>query len=137
MDNLAWRHLNVKTITYAEVAGKGAKQIGFDQVSIADATAYSAEDADITLQLHRHLHPRVAADPKLDHVYAAIEMPVRQILFEMEREGVMLDTALLAAQSRELAGKVMALEELRPTGSPGSRSTSGRRSSSARSSSTR
>ena len=100
MDNLAWRHLNVKTITYAEVAGKGAKQIGFDQVSIADATAYSAEDADITLQLHRCLYPRVAADPKLDHVYAAIEMPVREVLFEMEREGVMLDTALLAAQSR-------------------------------------
>ncbi len=111
MDSLAWRHLNVKTITYAEVAGKGAKQIGFDQVSIADATAYSAEDADVTLQLHRHLHPLVRADPKLDHVYAAIEMPVREILFEMEREGVMLDTTLLAAQSGELAGKVMALQE--------------------------
>ena len=111
MDNLAWRHLNVKTITYAEVAGKGAKQIGFDQVSIDDATAYSAEDADITLQLHRRLYPRVAADPRLDHIYTAIEMPVREILFEMEREGVMLDTALLAAQSRELAEKVMALEQ--------------------------
>ena len=100
MDNLAWRHLNVKTIPYAEVAGKGAKQIGFDQVSIADATAYSAEDADITLQLHRALYPRVAADLKLDHVYAAIEMPVREVLFEMERDGVMLDAALLAAQSK-------------------------------------
>ncbi len=111
MDNLAWRHLNVRTIAYAEVAGKGAKQIGFDQVSIADATAYSAEDADVTLQLHRCLHPRVAADPKLDRVYTAIEMPVRQILFEMEREGVMLDTALLAAQSGELGAKVMALED--------------------------
>jgi len=111
MDNLAWRHLNVRTIAYAEVAGKGAKQIGFDQVSIADATAYSAEDADITLQLHRCLHPRVAADPKLERVYTTIEMPVRQILFEMEREGVMLDTALLAAQSAELGAKVMALEE--------------------------
>ncbi len=111
MDSLAWRHLNVKTIAYAEVAGKGAKQIGFDQVSIDDATAYSAEDADITLQLHRFLHPRVAADAKLDYVYAAIEMPVRQVLFEMEREGVMLDVSLLAAQSRELAEKVMALEQ--------------------------
>ena len=110
MDNLAWRHLNVKTITYAEVAGKGAKQIGFDQVSIDDATAYSAEDADITLQLHGFLYPRVAADPKLDRVYTTIEMPVREVLFEMEREGVMLDTALLAAQSRELGAKVMALE---------------------------
>jgi DNA polymerase I len=111
MDNLAWRHLNVKTIAYAAVAGKGAKQIGFDQVSIADATAYSAEDADITLQLHHSLYPRVEADPKLDHVYTAIEMPVREVLFEMERDGVMLDTALLAAQSRELGVKVMALEQ--------------------------
>ena len=111
MDNLAWRHLNVKTITYAEVAGKGAKQIGFDQVSIDDATAYSAEDADITLQLHQYLYPRVAADAKLDHVYTTIEMPVREVLFEMEREGVMLDAALLAAQSRELGEKVMALEQ--------------------------
>jgi DNA polymerase-1 len=111
MDSLAWRHLGVKTIAYAEVAGKGAKQIGFDQVSIADAAAYSAEDADVTLQLHRHLYPRVAAEPKLDHVYRAIELPVREILFEMEREGVMLDAGLLAAQSRELGEKVLALEE--------------------------
>ena len=111
MDSLAWRHLEVKTITYAEVAGKGSKQIGFDQVNIDDATAYAAEDADITLQLHECLYPRVVADAKLHHVYAAIEMPVREILFEMEREGVMLDAALLAAQSRELGEKVMALEQ--------------------------
>ncbi len=111
MDNLAWRHLNVKTITYADVAGKGAKQIGFDQVSIEDAAAYSAEDADITLQLHRALHPRVHADAKLDHVYMGIEMPVREVLFRMEREGVLVDAALLAAQSRELGEKAMALEQ--------------------------
>ena len=111
MDNLAWRHLGVKTLTYAEVAGKGAKQIGFDQVALDEATAYSAEDVDITLQLHRHLYPQLAADPKLDHVYTAIEMPVREILFRMEREGVMIDAALLAAQSRELGEKAMALEQ--------------------------
>ncbi len=111
MDNLAWRHLGVKTITYAEVAGKGAKQIGFDQVDIAGATAYSAEDADITLQLHRHLGLLVAADPGLDHVYATIEMPVREILFRMEREGVMIDAALLAVQSRELGERALALEQ--------------------------
>jgi DNA polymerase-1 len=93
------------------VAGKGAKQIGFDQVAIADATAYSAEDADVTLQLHRHLHPGVAADPKLLHVYSEIEMPVREILFRMERTGVMIDATLLAAQSRELGEKAMALEQ--------------------------
>ena len=109
-DNLAWRHLNVKTITYAEIAGKGAKQIDFDQVDIEGATRYSAEDADVTLQLHHYLYPRVAADPKLDRVYSAIEMPVREVLFEMERAGVMLDAALLSAQSRELGEKVLALE---------------------------
>ena len=111
MDNLAWRHLNVKTITYAEVAGKGAGRIGFEQVSIEDATAYSAEDADITLQLHRTLYPRLAADAKLDYVYTAIELPVREVLFEMERTGVLLDTALLATQSRELGERVLALEQ--------------------------
>jgi DNA polymerase-1 len=111
MDNLAWRHLGVKTITYAEVAGKGAKQIGFDQVGIEDATAYSAEDADITLQLHRHLYPQVAADAKLEHVYTTIELPVREVLFRMERNGIMLDAGLLAAQGSELAAKVLALEE--------------------------
>jgi DNA polymerase-1 len=111
MDNLAWRHLGVKTLTYAEIAGKGAKQIGFDQVALEEATAYSAEDADITLQLHRHLYPQIAADPKLDHVYAAIEIPVREVLFRMEREGVMIDAALLNAQSRELGDKAMALEQ--------------------------
>jgi DNA polymerase-1 len=111
MDNLAWRHLGVKTITYAEVCGKGAKQIGFDQVGINEATAYSAEDADITLQLHRNLHPQIASDAKLEHVYTTIELPVREVLFRMERNGIMLDAGLLAAQGNELAAKVLALEE--------------------------
>ena len=111
MDNLAWRHLGVKTLTYAEVAGKGAKQIDFDQVALDEATAYSAEDADMTLQLHRHLHPLIAADPKLNHVYTTIEIPVREILYRMEREGVMIDAALLAAQSRELGDKSRELEQ--------------------------
>jgi DNA polymerase-1 len=111
MDSLAWRHLNVKTIAYAEVTGKGAARIGFDQVSVEDATAYSAEDADITLQLHRLLHPRLAANAKLDYVYTAIELPVRDVLFTMERTGVLLDAALLATQSRELGERVLALEQ--------------------------
>ena len=111
MDNLAWRHLNVKTITYAEVAGKGAKQIEFDQVSIADATAYSAEDADIALQLHRSLYPRIAADPKLDRIYATIEMPVREVLF---RHGARRRDARRGAACRakpRARRKVMALEQ--------------------------
>src|SRR5215470_7527589 len=80
MDSLAWRHLNVKTIAYADVAGKGAKQIDFDQVDIEGATRYSAEDADIALQLHRYLYPRIAADMKLERVYSTIEMPVSEVL---------------------------------------------------------
>jgi DNA polymerase I len=111
MDNLAWRHLDVKTISYADVAGKGASQIGFDQVPVDAAAEYSAEDADITLQLHRALHPRLAQDPRLLHVYAGIEMPVREVLFRMERTGVLIDSALLARQSRELGERVVALEQ--------------------------
>jgi DNA polymerase-1 len=110
MDSLAMRHLNVKTILYADVCGKGTNQIGFDQVGIERATEYSAEDADITLQLHRTLHPRVAGDPKLEYVYASIEMPTRQILQRMERRGVLIDTALLAKQSCELGARIMELE---------------------------
>src|SRR5450432_71300 len=110
MDSLAWRYLDVKTITYADVAGKGANQIGFDQVDLDRATEYSAEDADITLQLHGVLHPKVAADAKLDFVYARIEMPTREVLFRMERTGVLLDSTLLAAQSRELGERILKLE---------------------------
>ncbi len=110
MDSLAWRHLDVKTITFADVAGKGAKQIGFDQVDIDTAAAYSAEDADITLQLHDALYPRVAQVPGLLHVYSALEMPVRDVLFRMERTGVLIDSALLGIQSRELGERVLELE---------------------------
>ena len=111
MDNLAWRHLDVKTLTYDEVTGKGANRIPFEQVAVDRATEYSAEDADVTLRLHHALHPRIAADPKLLRVYAEIELPVREVLFRMERNGVLVDGALLAKQSRELGERVMALEQ--------------------------
>jgi DNA polymerase I len=111
MDSLAGRYLDVKTITYAEVAGKGANQIGFEQVALDRATEYAAEDADITLQLHDVLHPKLVADAKLDFVYSSIEMPAREVLFRMEREGVLLDSTLLAAQSRELGERILALEK--------------------------
>ena len=84
MDNLAWRHLNVKTIAYADVAGKGAKQIGFDQVGINDATAYSAEDADITLQLHHWLHPR----PPMAFPYNSAPRQHEEVVVVGRREGV-------------------------------------------------
>jgi len=110
MDNLALRHLNVKTISFTDVAGKGAKQIGFDQVDILTATHYAAEDADITLQLHQNLYPQIEAQSGLQHVYREIEMPSMHVLYTMERNGVLLDTALLQVQSRELGEKMIALE---------------------------
>jgi len=111
MDNLALRHLGIKTISYDEVTGKGANRISFDQVEIERATQYAAEDADITLQLHQHLHPQIAGDAKLDHVYRTLEMPVLEVLFEMERNGVLLDIKLLEVQSRELGEKMLTLEQ--------------------------
>ena len=111
MDSLASRHLDVKTITYAEVTGKGAAQIGFEQVAVERATEYAAEDADITLQLHEVLYPRLAANVELDHVYKDIELPTREVLFRMERNGVLLDPQLLAAQSKELGARVGELEQ--------------------------
>jgi len=107
---MAERHLGVKTITYVEVCGKGAGQICFDQVSIERATEYAAEDADITLQLHQALYPQVESDAKLARIYGEIEMPVMPVLHAMERNGVLLDTALLDAQSSELGVKMMELE---------------------------
>ncbi len=111
MDSLASRHLDVKTIKFEDVAGKGANQIGFDQVSVETATEYSAEDADITLQLHQHLYPQIERDEKLKYIYRNIEMPVMQVLQKIERNGVLLDSALLAKQSHELGTTLLTLEK--------------------------
>ncbi len=110
MDNLALRHLHVKTISFTEVAGKGAKQIGFDQVDLDTATHYAAEDADITLQLHQNLVPQIETQKGLRHVYREIEMPAMQVLYEMERNGVLLDCDLLQVQSHELGAKLIEIE---------------------------
>ena len=110
MDDLAMRHLGLTTITFEQVAGKGAKQVGFNQVAIEQAAEYAAEDADITLQLHQALHPQIARDDKLTHIYRDLEMPVMEILFRIERNGVLLDTAMLQAQSHELGMKLIDLE---------------------------
>ncbi len=110
MDNLAERHLGVKTITYDEVTGKGAARIGFEQVAVDRATEYAAEDADVTLQLHRAMFPSIREDAKLHRVYQDIEMPVLQVLFAMERHGVLIDAALLDRQSRELGGRMRQIE---------------------------
>ena len=95
MDNLAERHLSLKTITYDEVTGKGAKRIPFEQVSVERATEYAAEDADVTLRLHRALCPQVERDEKLCRIYRDIEIPVMHVLARMERNGVLLDAKLL------------------------------------------
>ncbi|NJD89229.1 MAG: DNA polymerase I [Betaproteobacteria bacterium] len=110
MDSLAMRHLGAKTILYEEVAGKGASSICFDQVSVERATEYSAEDSDVTFQLHGALWPQIEADAKLRHIYADIEVPVSGVLLAMERNGVLIDSALLATQGNELGGKMMELE---------------------------
>ncbi|MBI2227286.1 MAG: hypothetical protein HYU44_20590, partial [Betaproteobacteria bacterium] len=110
MDSLALRHLGVKTITYEEVAGKGAGHIGFDQVTLERASEYAAEDADITLQLHHVLYPQIEGDARLAKVYRDIEMPVMEVLHAMERHGVLLDCELLDAQSQELGAKMLELE---------------------------
>ncbi|MDP8566628.1 DNA polymerase I [Methylophilus aquaticus] len=110
MDDLAMRHLGVQTISFEQVAGKGAKQVGFNQVTVEVASEYAAEDADITLQLHQALYPHVQKDSKLEFIYSQIEMPSMACLFTMERNGVLIDSDMLNRQSNEIGMKLMALE---------------------------
>ena len=111
MDSLALRWLDKKTITYEQVCGKGASQIGFDEVSIETATEYAAEDADITLRLHQTLWPQIEANEKLRFIYEQIEIPTSLVLQRIERNGVLIDVDLLIAQSNELGIKLMDLEK--------------------------
>jgi len=109
MDSAAARYLGMQTIKYEDVAGKGAKQIGFDQVPVEQATEYSAEDADVTLRLHRTLWPRIAAVPTLKALYEEIEQPLVPVLLAMEERGVLVDGALLRTQSGEIARSLLDL----------------------------
>ncbi len=110
MDSMATKYLGLKTIHYEDVAGKGAKQISFDQVSVETATQYAAEDADVTLRLHRHLWAQLEAVPVLARLYEELEQPLVPVLHRMERGGVLIDRAMLRQQSIELGAR---LEELR------------------------
>ncbi|AXF12219.1 DNA polymerase I [Paraburkholderia graminis] len=110
MDNLALRHLGIKTIKYEDVAGKGAQQIGFDEVALDKAAEYAAEDADITLRLHQTLYPQLAAEETLEHVYRDIEVPTSRVLRKMERSGVLIDAEKLRQQSSEIATRLIQLE---------------------------
>jgi DNA polymerase-1 len=111
MDSLAANYLAHKTIKYEEVAGKGAKQLRFDQVPLEQAAPYAAEDADITLRLHQVLWTRLEREPALVKLFREIEMPLLPVLSRMERTGVRIDSAMLAKQSRELAKRLHGLEQ--------------------------
>ena len=112
MDSAAEKYLGVKTIHFEDVAGKGAKQITFNQVDVDRATEYSAEDADVTLRLHQALWPKIEATPRLQALYETIEQPLVAVLYRMERTGVLVDAALLKAQSAELAARMRELKAL-------------------------
>ena len=110
MDSLATRYLGVKTRKYEEVAGKGAKQITFDQVDLDEAGPYAAEDAEVTLGLHSFFTPKLSEHPGLERVYAEIEMPLVPVLSAMERRGVRVDVERLEVLSEELAERMASLE---------------------------
>ena len=110
MDTLALKYLGHKTIHYEDVAGKGAKQVTFDQVEIEPAAEYAAEDADITLRLHQALWPKLEAIPSLAKVFKEIEMPLMPVLARMEQRGVKLDVAMLNKQSKKLSRRIQELE---------------------------
>ncbi|MBI3144051.1 MAG: DNA polymerase I, partial [Pseudogulbenkiania sp.] len=109
MDDLARRHLNETTVSYEEICGKGAKQIGFAEVDIDVASHYAAEDADITLRLNRALAGKL--EGRLATVYRDIELPVAEVLFAMERTGVLIDRQRLAEQSHQLGSQMLQLEQ--------------------------
>ena len=110
MDSLALKYLDKETIKFADVAGKGAAQITFDQVPLEQAGPYASEDADITLRLHNKLWPRVSAEPALDKVFTEIELPLIPVLSRIERTGALVDDTLLFQQSQELSERLAELE---------------------------
>ena len=132
MDSLAKRYLGYDTIKYEQVAGKGAKQILFSQVALDDATRYAAEDADVTLRLHRALSPKLAAEPGLETVYREIEMPLVPVLERIEANGVMIDADELRRQIGRPVASACWPRSRKPPNWPGAPSTSIRPSSWAR-----
>ncbi|HEM7508544.1 TPA: DNA polymerase I [Providencia rettgeri] len=111
MDSLAERHLNHKTVSFEEIAGKGKKQLTFNQIALEQASNYAAEDADVTLLLHQALYPQLEAEPKLNHIFKNIEMPLVPVLVRMERKGVLIDATVLAAQSKIITARLAELEK--------------------------
>ena len=110
LESLADRHLRRKGLSYEDLCGKGVHQISFAQVEIERAAEYSCEDSEMTMQVHQALWPQLEREPGLLDVYRRIEMPTAQILGRIERTGVLIDPARLAAQSQQLAERMLALE---------------------------
>ena len=110
MDSLALKYLDEETIKFADVAGKGAAQITFNQVSLEEAGPYASEDADITLRLHNKLWPQVSAEATLKKVFDEIELPLIPVLSRIERTGALVDDTLLFQQSQELSERLAELE---------------------------
>ena len=111
MDALASHYLGYSTIHYEDIAGKGAKQKTFDQVALEQASDYAAEDADITMQLHQALYPALQKDERLERVYREIEMPLVDVLLEVEQHGVLIDQEMLQQQGREVDQKLQQIEQ--------------------------
>lgn len=111
MDSLAERYLQHKTTTFSDIAGKGVKQLTFDQIPLEQAGPYAAEDADITWQLHQALWPKLTAEPDLTVLYQQLEIPLIPVLSRMERTGVTIDRELLQTHSAQLAGQLHELEQ--------------------------
>ncbi|EDY87204.1 DNA polymerase I [gamma proteobacterium HTCC5015] len=111
MDSLAERYLDRHTVHYEDIAGKGAKQLTFNQIDLEQAAPYAAEDADITLQLHRELWPKLQTEPSLERVYQSLEVPLVDVLARIEQNGVKVDADALYAQSQELAEGMRQAEE--------------------------
>ncbi|MBV6825472.1 DNA polymerase I [Pseudomonas sp. PD9R] len=110
MDSLALKYLDHTTVSFQDIAGKGAKQLTFDQIALEQAGPYAAEDADITLRLHQALFEKLSAIPSLASVLTDIEIPLVPVLARIERQGALVDAALLGVQSIELGEKMVALE---------------------------
>jgi len=110
MDSLALKYLDRTTITYEDVAGKGAKQIPFNRVPVETAARYAAEDAEVTLRLHQCLWPRLMQTEGLQNLYEEIEMPLLPVLSRMERNGVTIDAGMLREQSGELEHRMQDIE---------------------------
>ena len=111
MTSLARKYLDKTVTSYEDVAGKGAKQVSFNQVPVEQAAAYAAEDADITLRLHRTLWPKLAAQPGLRELYTRVEMPLLDVIARMERNGVLVDKEMLKRQSDELKEQMQQVEQ--------------------------